>query len=305
MDDKEQQEYEAAFAEATDTQAGKDSPPAIEEPGEEAADPDADEAGADTPPEESETNPNDEIDWSDPEAAKAAYEAATQERDKLDHQLRSDAGRVTRYQRDRDEAMGKIRLLTDAAKHDNLRGIIDSDEWKTAKETYGDDEFGVILRAIEASVEDGKATQERFAQMGEDELRGFVADNVETLNKSDPEWLNLLTHEQFDSWLEQQPSHVRRLHENNREVLVDPDEVLDLVGKFRSHMGTHQPARQQDNPPANEPPQQPTDQRRAAQLEGSRSAKARTPGVNGQGGDDYEQHFRRAVAAEERAMAHR
>lgn len=298
MDDNAQQDYEAAFAEATSENAGE-SPQIVEGPDSRAADQYEDATGADTPPDASTTNPP-EIDWSNPEAAQAAYQALKEDRDSLDHRLKSDNGRVSRYQRDATEAMRKVQLLTSAASQNDLSGIIGAPEWAKAKEEFGD-ELAPLFKAVEAVAEQGKVTQERFSQMGQDELNSFVESNVSYLNENASDWLSLIQHKDFDPWLKAQRPHVQRLYENNREVLGDPDEVIDLVSRFRGYVQASQ-----SNPaPDPEPQPQPTDQRRAEQLEGSRSAKARSPAVSGDGGGDYESYFRQAAAAEERAMAPR
>lgn len=300
MDDKTQQDYEAAFAEATNDEAGE-SPRIIGEPESEAANQAVEDTGAsETPPEAPATNPPEDIDWSNPEAAQAAYSALKADRDNLDHKVRSDDGRVSRFQRDRDEAMRKVELLTSAASQKDLKAFVDSSEWKKTKEEYGAD-LGPIFQALEGLAEQGQATQARFSQLGQDELSDYVAKNVEYLDEQAPGWLTLLASESFDPWLKAQPPHVQRLYENNREVLVDPDEVLDLVTKFNAGAITL-PSNEE---PATDPQMQPNDSRRAAQLEGSRSARSRSPGLTGNGGGDYDSYFQQYAAAEERAQVRR
>lgn len=297
MTDNQENEFEAAFREATGEPAEADTPPQQEpETTGEAADAAADQTGATEPPANDPDTANQPDIWANAtDEQKAAYQAAI---DKLEHKQRSDDGRVARYQRDRDIAQRKLETLVSAAQKDgeDLRALVASDEWQKAKADYGDD-LGPVFNALERLTDQQAGVSERFKQMDADTVEEIETANFQTLDEKAPDWRNLLAREDFSPWLQSQPKPWQDAFEQNRERLVDPTSALELVSRFRVHVAL-----------AEQPPKTPEvqlDPKRARQLDGARSATSRTPVVADHGGGDFDAEFNRAAAAIERQRATR
>ena len=150
MDDITDQEFEAAFLEASGV-AEQPAPPSADTA--EAAQTEQDVDADISPPAQPDTNTPDI--WADvPSEAKAAYEAAELKARNLEHRLRSDDGRVARFQRERDEANKALAALNSATQKTDvdLREYIQSEEWQTKKADYGDD-LGSLFTAVERLAE--------------------------------------------------------------------------------------------------------------------------------------------------------
>lgn len=298
MTDKQENEFEAAFREATGETAEADTPPQDALAEGEAADAAEDQAGADDQPpaEDPETADQPDIWANATDEQKAAYQAAV---DKLEHKQRSDDGRVARYQRDRDIAQRKLETLVAAAQKEgeDLRALVASDEWQKAKADYGDD-LGPVFNALERLTDQQAGVSERFRQMDTDEIEAIEAANFQVLDEKAPDWRDLLGRQDFPAWLESQPKPWQDAFALNQERLVDPTSALELVSKYRAHVfvteGGKQPA-----------PQVQLDPKRARQLDGARSASSRTPVVADPGGGDFEAEFNRAAALKEKQRAAR
>jgi hypothetical protein len=302
LTDTPNDEFEAAFREATGETAEPDTAPQdAGQPNSEAAPAEAGtEPGADDkPPLNPETANQPDI-WADatPEQ-KAAYEAAIEQARDLEHKRRSDDGRLARYQRDRDTAQRKLETLVTAAQKDgeDLKALVVSEEWKRAKADYGDD-LGPVFNALERLTDQQAGVSERFQQMDAETIEEIEAANFHTLDERAPDWRDLLSRGDFSTWLEAQPKPWQEAFAQNKERLVDPTSALELVSRFRVHvaLAEHQPTKE---------PEFQLDSKRARQLDGARSATSRTPVVADPGGGDFDAEFSRAAAAIERRRATR
>lgn len=299
MTDNQDDEFEAAFREATGDTAGADTPPQ-DKPGttgEAAPAEDGNEPGADIePPLTSETADQPDIWANATDEQRAAYQAALE---KLEHKQRSDEGRVARYQRDRDIAQRKLETLVTAAQKDgeDLKALVASEEWQKAKADYGDD-LGPVFNALERLTDQQAGVSERFQQMDAETIDTIEADNFQTLDEKAPDWRDLLGREDFPTWLEAQPQPWQDTFARNQKRLVDPTSAIELVSRFRVHvaLAEHQSTKE---------PEVQLDPKRARQLDGNRSASSRTPVVADPGGGDFEAEFNRAAQAIERRRATR
>lgn len=291
MTDNDDQIFEAAFQEATQgTPADQTDPPEPDSP--QAAETEQDQ-GADSPPEAPESNQPDI--WANaPPELRSAYEAERQRAERLEHQRRSDEGRVATFQRQRDTYRRQLETFTNAATQEDLASYVQSDDWQKAKAEYGDD-LNPLFRAVEAMVDVNQKAQDRFSQLDKVQAEAFERSAESYLTERAPDWKDLLSGGDFLPWLQSQPPHVQALYAHNEAELLDPEEVLDLVGKYRAYRFIASP----DAPTEPAPQPQPIDQKRAVQLDGSRTVRSRQPELNGDASDDFEGYFNQAARQKE------
>lgn len=311
MDDKDEQEYRAAWHEASGEQpadtdaipdvepgAGDQDQPAevAEEAGSEAAEPDEQaQAAGKQPPEQPETNPTDIWTNATPEQ-KAAFEAASKQAQALEHRLRSDDGRVARFQRERDEARKKLEAVARASEEENIKTYLNSDEFRKVRADYGD-EMGPVFNLLEKLADRQERADANFGQINNAREEEAERKAFETLGKAAPDWEAMLGSPDFSPWLAAQPTLFQQAIEENRERLVDPQSVAAVVSRFRVHQHLQN---QQQAQPASQPQ---LDQRREKQLEGARSTKTRQPVVAASADDDYAAFFQQATAKLAKEMA--
>lgn len=293
MADNDEQEYQAAFREASgDTSAAPITDAAPIDEAEQAAENEQDQ-GAETPPADPETNPTDM--WANaPDDLKAAYQAAIQERDRLEHQRRSDEGRVSRYQRERDAVVQRLAPLVTASKQEDPSAYIKSEDWRKAKEEYGSD-LGPLFRAFEAMTEQNSALQQHVGLIAEDRADQYFQQVEAKVTERAPDWPSLMSDPAFPAWAQTQPRYVQEVLSRNMERFVDPDEVTMVFEQFR--------ASRQQNEPTAPAPQPQKDPKRAVQLDGSRSARTQQPTVMGEVDKSYEGYFHEAAALADKQLA--
>lgn len=294
MSDTETQEYEAAFREAIGQTPAGESPQVeqVTEGPEQAAETQG--QAADSPPEVLPTNPTDDI-WANvaPEL-KAAFEAAETRARQAEHRAKSDEGRVSRFQRERDELRRQLGAIKGAAEHEDLEAYLASEEWTKVKTEYGDD-LKPIFSALETLAARDKTFQARFGEMDEARAEAQANANAEWLDREVPDMEELFGRDEFTHWLETQPDGVRAMSDRNWDKLVDPAEVKVLADLFRASLpATAQPESQT----------QKIDPKRAAQLDAARSSKTRQPPIVADASeDDYEAAFKAASAKLAKDMA--
>lgn len=287
-------EFEAAFREISGNEAEPDKAPPNEAENDAAASAEPDNAGADDAPVNDPQPANPDI-WTNatPEQL-AAYEAATKRAQDLEHRQRSEEGRVSRYQRDRDKMQRKIETLVSAATRDGeeLRAFMGSNEWQKAKSDYGDD-LAPLFNLVEKLTDHSAASSERWQQLDTETIDTIETDNFGVLDERAPDWRDLLGRNDFPAWLQSQPKPWQDAFALNSERLVDPTSALELVSRFRVHVALKEM-------PADPTPQTQQDPRRSRQLDGARTATSRTPVVADAGGGDFDAEFDRFAKAREK-----
>lgn len=297
---KEDDDIDAAlWAEATgeapaqqDTEAAQAASPAEAE--DRAADTPQDEAAPEPPNTAPETTPTIDL-WANatPEQI-AAYEAAETARKALEHRVRSDEGRVARFQRERDEARKRAAVVDNLAQQEDLEAYLASEEWNKTKAEYGDD-LAPVFKLTEQLAARNKGFEQRFSQIEEDRAVQAAQSYEEWLEVEARDRVQLFSSPSFIPWLNNQPASIREMAERNWDTVVDPAEVKALADLYRPIAGISQP-KPQDNA---------TDRRREVQLQGSRSATSRSPILAGPDENDEDAAWKEATAAIEKRQAAR
>lgn len=305
MTDNTEQDFEAAFKEAVEGEAAEVIEPQPQEPettdDEGAAPTEQREHGAEPPPPSAPETTTTDI-WSNAtEEQRAAFEAAQKDAQQWRHRVESDDGRVSRFQRERDELKRQIESLQkvgEKAAKEDLTELLKSEDWGKIKEEY--EELNPLLAAIEQVAQQNLTVAERLGQMDQESQQAYLLRQQEALTERAPDWLDLVRHEGFPSWIETQPRHLRDAFERNRQGVVDVDEANDVVSRYREHLKASESA------PPSDPQKQTIDRKRQAQMNGARTIGSRQPAmVADPAGDDFEAHFRNAVAEDERKSARR
>lgn len=317
MSDTNDQEFEAAWKLASgDTTAASAPVPANDgEGGEAAADAAAakpedseaadptrqDGAAVEQPPANTDTSTPDI--WADaPEHLKTAFEAVQQERDRLEHQRKSDEGRVSSFQRRSDELRRQLTALRTTSEQEDLKTYLDSEEYKKSKDEYGAD-LGPIFQLIEGLAKNTSSSAEQIGQVTTTAASQIEAEVETLLDEQAPDRVEIINDARFIPWLEQQPAFVKRLATNNWDQVGDPAELVELCNRFATAHALERPKLLATDTQTETA--QPTEisRRRELQLEGSKSTTSRQPLANpGPAEDDFEGAWQEAAqAAKKRA----
>lgn len=308
MQDMSDAEAEAVWKEATSGTAAPaptaeepQTEAASEEAAEEAREATAETAGAETPQDEAadqppntapETNPTTDIWANAPEELRSAFLETKSRADRLEHRVKSDEGRISRFQRERDELRKQLGAVNSVAEQEDLEAYLASEDWKKVKSEYGDD-LKPVFTALETLAARDKANEARLSQLTQARSETTHEQNIDWLNDKAPGWVELFDRPDFDPWLNAQPEGVREMIARNVRGLVDPAEVKVVYDLFSAEIGAQGQA--------GTAPQTTNGRKREKQLEGSRSVSSRAPILTGPEQDDEAVIWKEAVAAATRA----
>lgn len=171
------------------------------------------------------------------------------------------------------EALRRAAPTTGAAKPGEQKttaGIIDRDALKALRDEYP--EIGERLEAQFDALETAvKAHDAKLAAVDEHAAREAETAAMNAVEARHPGYISFIgEHGQaFEAWRQTQPRHVREAIDRNWDRMTDPDEVIDIVDRFKSHLGG----------PGKEPPAQagtpnPLADRRRRQLAATAGPKS-------------------------------
>ncbi|MEO1169928.1 MAG: hypothetical protein AAFW97_14580 [Pseudomonadota bacterium] len=309
----EEASYDAAFAEASASEdqsapeAGSDDETAAkaETETEQPAEGDQAEAGkatddADEGQEASDEAPSaeasdDAFDWN------SADPRAKEEFERVQHQARSDAGRVAQLQR-RMNDLERQASANEAQGEDQtdvigqLKTLIESEEYKRAQADYGDELRPLfqtqeqLLAALEASQNQVKSVGERLEETAQRETIQRYEEALSSVEEAHSDWVEQLGSDDFLPWLNEQPRYVQNMFHDNNEAITDAPAAIELIDRFKAHKGVKPAAEEQPSKEATA-----TDARRRKQLEAGQKVETKGPPVTSQiPEDDYDAHFANA-----------
>lgn len=241
-----------------------------------------------------------------PAARPAEDEAARARIAELEHQRRSDQGRLLVLQR----RLQEYRAASPEAAHETQgrqTGGMDNtgaarqqppggDPLAALMETYP--EVGrPVADVLQTLRQQNAALTGRLAELDAREADALLARNGDALSHAHPDWQQAVTHPAFTQWLGNQPAYVQQAAQRNGEWIVDPAEAGDIIGRFKAAFAASQPAQATQTPT-------PTGHqtaamgvpatlaaRRARQLDAGASVRSRAPGPAGGPPDDYDAAF--------------
>lgn len=208
---------------------------------------------------------------------KAAFEAVKAERDRFDHRIRSDQGRVRALQKRIDQLRSSVNDQ-DARKEP---GSV-SEALAALRENYPDI-AEPLTQAL--GIVDGRLSEQDRKEQGrkdaaraeladtEAELAAIIRTEEATLTQAHPDWFDVLSKNgpAFQAWVEDQPRQMREAAYANATNIVDAKAASEVLAAFKAFLA----------PPATEaqkpiPETQPLNDKRKRQLDAS--ASPRKPG---------------------------
>lgn len=224
---------------AEEAPAGNDAPgkaaPSKEEPQKEAPKADEPDPWADAPPD-----------------LKERFDALKAERDKLERNAKSDAGRVSAFQRRINELQAAASAPTKAKGREEpedvreaIKGLADEFPEIAQPLTKALD---IIDKRIQA-LDERETTRSNAARA---ELTEIVETETARLESEHADWFDVLSKNgpAFAEWIEDQPRRLREAAARNAETIVDAQAAIEIVGGFKKHLGLADAGEQQQAEPA-------------------------------------------------------
>ena len=311
----EETEFEAAFAEFADKDKSEDIEP--EPPQEEELDAKKDDEAEEPKAEDKEAeSPADDDPYAGmSEEVKAKFIALEKDKDDLEHRLKSDAGRVSAFQRqindltrtvDEMSASKEADKPTDKQIAEAMKGT--DDDWEAFKEDYP-----AVAEAIDRRLERvGEATQETIDKTLEPvntKLDEVTKTSTEAANQAAvdavaedfPNWTEAVKTPEFAEWLDEQSPGVNALASSDNTA-----DAKTLIGLYDAHLvaaGKDSLRAPDPNEPgvtdeeeeakgSDEPSE--LEKRRAQQLEDGTAIPSKSAGIDPDGtpgGTEFEQAF--------------
>jgi len=309
----ENQDFEAAFTEASGDGTGTITLPADPEPTAPDSDeldqgePAADDAAGDGEGGQEEAAPegegdNDNADpWAEaPEPLRAEYEALQAKYRDIDHRYRSDTGRISalnrKYaetQRENDELKRQLAAQSNSAadtKNGNAQGDDTEDTLKTLREEYPE-VAEPIEKILKASQMKADALDQRLAQMDEERQKSHIITQQEYLSEQHSDWQQIGASDEFHAWVGGQPRMIQDALARNSQQIVDGEEAAAVIALFKQSLNADQ-GNGGEPTPQPEPEQKPTISKRDLQRKSAAAPISRTTTGGGDGpADDFGASF--------------
>jgi hypothetical protein len=277
-------EYEAAFAEATGNAADEPDP----EP--EDKDTGDDDPGTQTAGHEDKAPENPDDLWADaPEPLRRRWEAAQQELEKERQSARSNAGRIAAYQRQISELQNRMAAFEQNAAgkrtaSDQDAGSTD-DDWKAIKEEYPE-LVGPIERRLASIAEENATLKRELSAYSEERRDLYLQEQQDALTQQHADWQDVVGSSDFLDWYTAQPAEVRSMVEKNADAIVDAQSAAYAINLFKMQTGFQNAA-----PAKGTPTNDAAKQKRQRQLQDGAGAAGRGPGRMSGPPDDFEAAF--------------
>lgn len=258
--------------------------------------------GDDTPPSGDKGKGQDEQDiWANATPdQRAAFEAAQEEVQRLQHAERSNRGRLSALQRQIDElnrSRGSSKAASEDAAGDRTgsgkgsddqgadgTGFLESEDWKHFQEEYPE-VAGPLTTAISSLQAEVTRQNKELSAIGNDRRQNALEEQADLLTEAHSDWRDVVADDGFEEWVALQPRHIREAAVRNAEEIVDAEEAADVVGRFkafRDEQGAGDGSQQGQQPGAGDRQSAGSGNRQARrqrQLESASTTRSRGPGV--------------------------
>lgn len=228
------------------------------------------------------------------EQQRAAYQAAQQRLQSLEHDSRSNRGRVGALQREVDTLKKQLAAYTKAAGSTGQDQDSSDADIRRLQEEYPEVARPVLKELSSLRTQLSQAL-ERLDQRDSTEAqaqREQALDREEqALTQMHPDWMEVTANPAFSQWLNTQPRYVMEAIQRNGEAIQDAAEAADVIGRFKAHQGAAATAAPSASgatatgAPAN------LAARRQRQLESGAAVSSRGAGPAGGPPDDFEAAF--------------
>ncbi|WP_022727229.1 hypothetical protein [Fodinicurvata sediminis] len=180
---------------------------------------------------------------------RAAFEAAQQEKERLQHQLRSNSGRISALQRQLNEIQAaqanpqQQAASSEAAGQQGQGegqegegqedGFLASEDWQSFREEYP--EVAAPLEKVVGNLQAEITRQNKeLSAIGQERRQSALEEQADLLSEAHPDWQEVTSNQAFVDWLNDQPRHIREAAYRNGQDIVDAEEAADVVGRFKA-----------------------------------------------------------------------
>jgi hypothetical protein len=196
-----------------------------------------------------------------PEELRQEREALLADKQKLEHRVKTEAGRVAASQR----RIAELQKLIQSPAQQG-RDVDPTEKLKALAEDYPEVAGPVTeaLSLLSGQVSELTATEASRREAAKQELHDLVSAEEAAVAAAHPGWEQFLQENgnTFMSWIEDQPRALREAFIRNQSTITDGQAAIDVIGAFKRHINPQaEPAQQQ----------QPPNTRRERQLAGSAS----------------------------------
>ncbi len=227
---------------------------------------------------------------------RAAFQAAQQKLQSLEHDSRSNRGRVSALQREVDTLKAQLAASTKAAGSTGQDQEATDADIRRLQEEYPEVARPVLkeLSSLRTQLSQALARLDQRDSTEAQAQREQALDREEqALTQMHPDWMQVTGNPAFTKWLETQPRYVVEAIRRNGEAIQDAAEAGDIITRFKAHQGvgaaTAAPsasgATTATGAPAN------LAARRQRQLESGAAVSSRGAGPAGGPPDDFEAAF--------------
>ncbi|WP_042700713.1 hypothetical protein [Azospirillum sp. B506] len=229
------------------------------------------------------------------EQQRAAYQAAQQQLQRLDHDSRSNRGRVSVLQKENDTLKKQLAAFTKAAGSTGQDQDATDADIRRLQEEYPEVARPVLAKLSSLQTQLSQALT-RLDQRDSTEAhaqREQALDREEqALTQMHPDWMQVTGNPAFGKWLETQPRYVVEAIQRNGEAIQDAAEAGDIITRFKAHqgMGAATAAPSASGATATGAPAN-LAARRQRQLESGAAVTSRGAGPAGGPPDDYDAAF--------------
>ena len=228
------------------------------------------------------------------EQQRAAYQAAQQRLQSLEHDSRSNRGRVGALQREVDALKKQLAASTKAAGSTGQDPDSTDADIRRLQEEYPEVARPVLKELSSLRTQLSQALtrlDQRDSTEAQRDREQALDREEQALTQMHPDWMQVTGNSAFTKWLETQPRYVVEAIQRNGEAIQDAAEAGDIITRFKAQQGAAATAAPSASgatatgAPAN------LAARRQRQLESGAAVSSRGAGPAGGPPDDFEAAF--------------
>ncbi|WP_395452851.1 hypothetical protein ACHMW5_02345 [Azospirillum melinis] len=174
------------------------------------------------------------------EPQRAAYQAAQQRLQSLEHDSRSNRGRVGALQREVDTLKKQLAASTKAAGSTGQDQETADADIRRLQEEYPEVARPVLkeLSSLRTQLSQALTRLDQRDSTEAQAQRDQALDREEqALTQMHPDWMQVTGNPAFTKWLETQPRYVVEAIQRNGEAIQDAAEAGDIITRFKAHQG--------------------------------------------------------------------
>ena len=202
--------------------------------------------------------------WAEaPSELQSAFAAEKARADRLEHEARSNRGRVAALEGRLDSLIGGTEQKAGAGRKTPSESdfgpdkVFGTDEWKTMREEFAD-----IAEPIEKSLApvfdelakvqaENRKLSNGMQTIGQDRTRTRAIALEDEVRAEHADYDDIINSDDFASWLQASPTYIQEGVQRNGKMIVDPAEAIDIFNRFKADTGFGAKAEEDDSRSAN------------------------------------------------------